>query len=190
MVWLKREPVNQAIPRAARQEEAPAPAAPNEIPAVLLRPPDVVNRIRQLIDGGQFPPGSRLPPERALAAQLGVGRPSVREALKTLSGLGVLESRNRSGTFVRSREPLESAWPAEAEGSRFGVLELLEARRILEPRAAWLAATRATERDLLEIESARQKLETHDQDWRLVAKLDASCTPPSSGGRATRPWTS
>jgi DNA-binding FadR family transcriptional regulator len=92
--------------------------------------------------------------------------------LKTLAGLGVLESRNRSGTFVRSLEPLEAGWEA-AEGVRFGVLELLEARRILEPRAAWLAATRATERDLLEIESARQKLETHEQDWRLVARLDS-----------------
>lgn len=123
-------------------------------------------RLRQLIEDGHFPPGSRLPPERVLAAQLGVGRPALREALKALSGLGVVESRHRAGNFVRPLAPVETRSPG------FTVLELLEARKILEPRSAWLAATRASETQLLEIEAARQNLEAHDDDARLVARLD------------------
>jgi len=52
------------------------------------------------------------------------------------------------------------------------VLHLFEVRKIIEPRAAWLAATRADERQLAEIEIARQRLERHDQDWKLAGRLD------------------
>jgi GntR family transcriptional repressor for pyruvate dehydrogenase complex len=141
---------------------------------VIAHPSGVLDKIRRLIQEGHFPPGSKLPPERALAVQLGVGRPSLREAIKALSVLDVLESRRGAGTFVKSREPLASWWPvvAEAETEDFGVLQIVEVRKMLEPRAAWLAATRASEHHLLEIEAARRELEKHDQDWRLVAKLD------------------
>ena len=158
MVWLKRDTLN----RAAQTLAAGPPQAPLPAP---VRPAEVIDRLRKLVEDGRFPPGSRLPAERALAAQLGVGRPSLREAIKALSSLQVLESRRGAGTFVKSREAL-------APPSDFGVLDLLEVRKIIEPRAAWLAATRASERHLLEIETTRQQLEQHGQDWLPTAKLD------------------
>jgi len=136
--------------------------------------PDVIARVRELIEHGRIPAGSKLPPERTLAAELGVSRPALREAIKVLSGLGMLESRHGSGTYVKSTEPVPDLLPslADAGATELKVLDLLEVRKILEPRAAWLAATRASERQLLDIENARQRLELRDRDWKLAAKLD------------------
>jgi GntR family transcriptional regulator, transcriptional repressor for pyruvate dehydrogenase complex len=173
MVWLKHDSANRpAVKAPERVASVAVPPEAGDPYAISSREPgsgasDVLYKLRKLIDGGQFPPGSRLPPERAMAAQFGAGRPLVREALKGLAALGVIESRGRAGTFVKAR-----SGPDHEEAPPFGILELLEARTIVEPRAAWLAATRANERDLLEIEAARQQLEAHDQDWSLVAKLD------------------
>jgi GntR family transcriptional repressor for pyruvate dehydrogenase complex len=52
------------------------------------------------------------------------------------------------------------------------MLHLLEVLEVIEPRAAWLAATRSGEQELAEIEAARQRLEMHDRDWKLTARLD------------------
>jgi GntR family transcriptional repressor for pyruvate dehydrogenase complex len=134
----------------------------------------VLSRIRQLIENGAFPPGSRLPPERTLAAQLGVGRPSLREAIKALNVLEVLESRRGAGTFVKSAGSKTVPWPGLLDNgpADFGVLDLLEARKIIEPRAAYLASTRASQQQVMRIEAARQRLESCDKDWNLVSKLD------------------
>jgi GntR family transcriptional regulator, transcriptional repressor for pyruvate dehydrogenase complex len=179
MVWLKRDSINPLVQHTTAGEpakladtlpSAPQPQAATSSPA---RPSEVLEKVRKLIEDGHFPPGSRLPPERALAAQLGVGRPSLREAIKALNVLEVLESRRGAGTFVKSRRPSADPWGDSEEGSaELGVMDLLEVRKIIEPRAAWLAATRASERHLVEIEAARQKLEVHGGDWRLAAKLD------------------
>jgi len=180
MVWLKRDSITRTVQRTAPGEEtkpadARSQAPPPESDALSpARPSEVLGKIQKLIEDGHFPPGSKLPPERALAAQLGVGRPSLREAIKALAVLEVLESRRGSGTFVKSRQPSTVPWPgiSDEAPTELGVLDLLEVRKIIEPRAAWLAATRASERHLVEIEASRQKLEMHDEDWRLVAKLD------------------
>ena len=105
--------------------------------------------------------------------QLGVGRPALREAVKALGLIDVLQSRRGAGTFVKSagRQPVHNG-PADGELAPFKILEVLEVRKILEPRAAWLAATRATEQQLREIEAARQKLEQHDEDWYMLDHLD------------------
>jgi GntR family transcriptional repressor for pyruvate dehydrogenase complex len=103
-----------------------------------------------------------------------MGRPALREAIKVLSGLGILESKQGSGTFLKSNGISHEFLPAlVASGTtELSVLDLLEVRKILEPKAAWLAATRASERQLLDIEQARQRLEMRDRDWKVVAKLD------------------
>ncbi len=170
MVWLKRDSltpprrVEQLKPRlsSTKQQQTQTTAT------------DVIAKIRTLIERGRIPPGSKLPPERALAVELGVSRPAVREAIKVLGGLGVLESRHGSGTFVKLAEPVAELSPISMgeAGIEPRVLDLLEVRKLLEPRAAWLAATRASERQLLDIETARQRLELRDRDWKLVAKLD------------------
>jgi DNA-binding FadR family transcriptional regulator len=62
----------------------------------------IADQLRVLIDGGEFPAGARLPPERDLAVQLGVSRPSVREALIALEVEGRVEVRMGSGIYVRA----------------------------------------------------------------------------------------
>lgn len=174
MVWLKRDlltPLRKRTPTVN-------PVLPaSEVERVFeggTGKSDVLHGIRKMIKEGRFVPGSALPPERTLAAQFGVGRPAVREAIKALAGLGILESRRGSGTFVKALEPEAAHVPGLtlSGNAEFGTLEILEVRKILEPRAAWLAATRASARQLMEIENARQMLEAHDRDWKLVAKLD------------------
>ncbi|MCL5742446.1 MAG: GntR family transcriptional regulator, partial [Acidobacteria bacterium] len=172
MVWLKRDSLGIQPAKPAEEWAAAIAPSPARKEDPVARQAEVLERIRKLIGDGHFPPGSRLPPERALAVQLGVGRPSLREAIKALGVLDVLESRRGAGTFVKSRLPQPTA--SDAAKADFNMLELLEVRKIVEPRAAWLAAARAGERHLLEIESARQKLEMHDRDWKLVASLDSA----------------
>jgi DNA-binding FadR family transcriptional regulator len=64
----------------------------------------IVNKIRS----GEYPQGSRLPPERAIAEQMGVGRPSVREAISALQIAGLLESRPGDGTYVQQSNDTEN----------------------------------------------------------------------------------
>jgi GntR family transcriptional repressor for pyruvate dehydrogenase complex len=63
---------------------------------------EIVTQIKVLISDGQLKPGERVPSERELAALLGVSRPSVREAIMVLEAMGLVESRQGGGTFVRS----------------------------------------------------------------------------------------
>jgi DNA-binding FadR family transcriptional regulator len=156
--------------RTAVQHQVDAPGGPGGGgPAS-----EALSRLRALLETGGYEPGAKLPPERALAAQLGVGRPALREAIKALSILEVLESRRGDGTYLRTREPLEERWPErpQLQTAGFEMLDLLEVRKMIEPRAAWLAAARGTERHLRRIEEARGALEHHDRDWRRVAQLD------------------
>jgi GntR family transcriptional repressor for pyruvate dehydrogenase complex len=115
-----------------------------------------------------------LPPERLLAEQFKAGRPAIREAIKALTILDVLESRRGDGTYVKSLAALHSGWPAVVEVSEenFDMLELLEVRKIIEPKAAKLAATRASEHDLVEIARLQAALEAEPIDWRKVGDLD------------------
>ena len=135
---------------------------------------EVLERLHELIQNGGYAAGEKLPPERALAVKLGVGRPAVREAIKALGILGVIESRRGAGTFVLQVRGGHARWPdhPNPEGASFELLDLLEARKMFEPRAAWLAAARATERDLREIEAARRALEASGDDWRKIADGD------------------
>ena len=171
MVWLERNSLRPAT-RTQKQKRHPGEITPTQ-PASLAAP-DVLGRLRELIEEGRLPPGAKLPPERTLAAELGAGRPALREAIKVLGALGILETRRSSGTFVKAVKRVPEAMPglAGADNAEFGVLDWIEARKLLEPRVAWLAATRAGEKQLLEIENARQRLEMHYRDWRMVAELD------------------
>lgn len=98
----------------------------------------VAERLRELLSDEHVAPGDRLPPERELAAQLGVSRSSLREGLRRLSDLGIIESRQGSGTY---RAPLDLG-------------DLFEVRRRLEPLAARLAATRRDAHDLRRLDQA------------------------------------
>ncbi|MFH0916033.1 MAG: Cof-type HAD-IIB family hydrolase [bacterium] len=127
-------------------------------PENLLRPvttqtiPDqVVDQLRHLIISGEYKPGDRIPAERDLAAQLGVGRPAVREALRELKAQGLLTSgRGPQGTTVASLPSPHFATPLAPLLGRGAerIIELMEIRSAVEIEAASLAARRATIEDV------------------------------------------
>ncbi len=106
----------------------------------------VVSYVRGLIERGLLRPGDRLPAERDLAVQLGVSRPTVRAGLQALAGIGVVQSRHGSGTFIPAGPPAlrTEALSFLAALHGFTRQEMFEARRILEVGASGLAAERAT----------------------------------------------
>src|SRR4029077_12333123 len=106
---------------------------------------EAIDKIRELIVSGSWGPGDRLPKESELAAQLGLSRNSLREAVRALSQLRVLEVRQGDGTYVSSLEPdllLESTGFVSHLLLGDTEVELYEVRRILEAAAASLAAGR------------------------------------------------
>lgn len=110
-----------------------------------------IDNIRGMIADGRLAPGDRLPPEHALAEQLGVSRGSLREAVRALSQLNVLDVRRGDGTYVRSLEPsdlLAGLVLAIELVQPHGLDEVLEVRRLLLPPAAALAARRVTPEQL------------------------------------------
>jgi GntR family transcriptional regulator, transcriptional repressor for pyruvate dehydrogenase complex len=104
-----------------------------------------VSQLREQVLSGQWPVGARLPAETELAQRLEVGRSTVREAVRALVHAGLLETRQGSGTYVRSVTP-GSGW--EPRLRRAAVLEVYEVRQALEVQAARLAAGRRTDADL------------------------------------------
>ena len=98
----------------------------------------IADQIRTLIRSGEFPAGARLPPERDLAKQLGVSRPSVREALIALEVEGLVEVRIGSGIYVQGGS--EARGPNGAHEAQAGPFELLRARHVIESECAALAA--------------------------------------------------
>jgi len=109
---------------------------------------DAIDKIRERIVSGAWGPGDRLPKESELAAELGLSRNSLREAVRALSQLRVLEVRQGDGTYVSSLEPdllLESTGFVSHLLLGEGAVALYEVRRILEAAAAALAAARIDE---------------------------------------------
>jgi GntR family transcriptional regulator, transcriptional repressor for pyruvate dehydrogenase complex len=108
-------------------------------------PDQIAARVIALIGERHLKPGDRLPPERELAQAMGVSRSSLREALRALSLLGVTEMRQGDGTYLTALDPDALMRPfglvvALSDGQ---MQELFEARRVIEPGLAALAATRA-----------------------------------------------
>jgi DNA-binding FadR family transcriptional regulator len=130
----------------------------------------IAGQIAVLIDDGEFPAGSRLPPERALAQLLGVSRTSVREAIIALEIAGRVEVRVGTGIFVRARakapRPGAPAKSARAAGTGAPPLpdggaspfDLLAARALIEGEVAALAARRAHRADLVALNATIEEM--------------------------------
>jgi GntR family transcriptional regulator, transcriptional repressor for pyruvate dehydrogenase complex len=105
-------------------------------------PDQVVHHVALLIERGELRPGDRLPPERELALELGVSRPTVRAGLHALAAMGVTESRQGAGTFITGGPPRLGAGPLSFLAALHGFSrdQIFEARKILEVGAAGLAA--------------------------------------------------
>lgn len=119
----------------------------------------IAEQIERLIKRGEYKPGSRLPPERDLARQLKVSRPSVREALIALEVEGYVEVRVGSGVYVaRSGQTTDRA-RAAALPADSGPFELISARRLIESECAALAARHATASQLRAVRAALAAME-------------------------------
>lgn len=121
----------------------------------------IIEQIRDQIASGSLKPGDLLPAERQLAEMMGVNRHSLREALKILEFLGVVQSRTGVGTIVNhlGQDVLRDRVAQAVNFSpRFFLYELMELRQAIEPHAAALAAKRATPEELAEMERAMENL--------------------------------
>jgi GntR family transcriptional repressor for pyruvate dehydrogenase complex len=134
---------------------------------------EAIFRMQRMIVSGELTPGQRLPPEKELSESLGLSRSSLREAVKALEIMRVLDVRRGDGTYVTSLEPallLEAmTFVVDMHNDR-SLVELLEVRRILEPAAAVLATARATEEQLDALETIIGQVDADTPVEELVAQ--------------------
>ncbi len=133
----------------------------------------VVEQLKDLITKGELRPGQRLPSERELASKLNIGRPSVREALRVLEAIGYIEVRLGLGVFIR-----EHANGLEEQEMNFIINSVLkeksrtkhlyEARELIEPNLAGLAAERITETEIA-------KFQDYFKDIKEKIESDTIC---------------
>ena len=122
---------------------------------------EAIDKIKGLVVAGEFAPGSKLPRERELAERLGLSRSSLREAVRALTLVGVLETRQGDGTYVTSLDAdllLGGASFVSELVSGRSALELYQVRRILEPAATALAAARISGDDLEELDRCLEQM--------------------------------
>lgn len=125
---------------------------------------EAILKIKNMILAGELRPGDRLPPEKDLSESLGLSRSSLREAVKALEIIRVLDVRRGDGTYVTSLEPqllLEAMSFIVDIHQDASVLELFAVRRILEPAAAAMAATRAAPVDIDHLKTMLDEVDEH-----------------------------
>lgn len=137
---------------------------------------EIIDQVRDLIASGRLNPGDRLPSERELAQTFGVGRSTVREAIRAMESMGLVETRAGEGTFLAgpaSRNPrdplmaaLFSAWDTQ--------LKLFEVREVLEPGLAGLAARRATPEQIERLRSVLRDQEEKVKRGQAYMQEDTS----------------
>jgi GntR family transcriptional regulator, transcriptional repressor for pyruvate dehydrogenase complex len=134
----------------------------------------VFEQLKDLIFRGHLKPGERLMTERELAQNLGVSRPTVREALNKLVAMHLLEHRQGQGTFVNAPNAGADKNPLAAviNGEDASLMDLLEVRLGLECNAVALAARRATEEDVREIEKSVQEMAVAVGEGNLGSDAD------------------
>jgi GntR family transcriptional repressor for pyruvate dehydrogenase complex len=136
----------------------------------------VFAQIRDQIMDHTWPPGAKIPSEKALAETLGVSRVSIREALHMLASLGLLESRQGEGTYVREYTGtifLNTLLPSIAL-DKLDILHVLEYRKIAEKGNVALAVERAGSAEIEELERSLQTMEERKGDPRAFADADLS----------------
>ncbi|NUT20843.1 MAG: FadR family transcriptional regulator [Hamadaea sp.] len=137
---------------------------------------EAIERIKEMIVSGELRPGGRLPKEADLAERLGLSRNSLREAVKALSLIRVLDVRQGDGTYVTSLQPavlLDTVGFIIDFHRDDSVLDLLEVRRILESEATALAARHMTDEQLAELGEVIEGMESAaDINELIEADLD------------------
>ena len=134
----------------------------------------IVEQLRDQIVRGAWTPGSKIPSENELTRRLGVSRVSLREALQNLASLGLLESRQGGGTYIKeySGEILFSPLFPMLALDKTDVLNVLGYRRIVEKGTAALVAEKAGTKEIEELEAAYQEMLRQQQDAHAFARAD------------------
>jgi GntR family transcriptional repressor for pyruvate dehydrogenase complex len=137
-------------------------------------PEMVVDQILKKIASGELGAGTRLPAQRELAARLGVGRSSVREALNALAVMGYLDVQQGRGTFIAAEPPGDEPPVAKLRAAlRAGsLLDLMEVREALECRAAALAAGRREAGHLRRLKQVLKEMEADPADYGRFLEAD------------------
>ncbi len=144
----------------------------------VFRPSDqIIQQVQDAIRNGDLALGDKLPTERALSEQFGVSRGVVREAIKALGAMGLVESRQGSGIFVRNNtiSSVSRAFVLSVSPDVESVDRLFEFRQVLEKEAARLAATRATPEHVATMEETLARMSQGDDvdDWLLFGEVDS-----------------
>lgn len=137
-------------------------------------PGSLVQQIRDMMVNKKLKSGDTLPSQRKMASELGVGVPSIREALKIMEGMGLVKIRHGSSTVIE-RINMESVMTnltplLELTGAE--VLCLLEAKDFIETKCAYAAANRATSEELKELENYIREMEINLDNTQKYAQLD------------------
>jgi GntR family transcriptional repressor for pyruvate dehydrogenase complex len=173
----------QGAPALVERDSRPAGAGDVETGEVRDRytiiprstlPEEVANRLLTLIREQHLLPGDRLPAERSLAGMMEVSRPVVREALRALALMRVVDIRAGDGTYVTSLEPKQLIAHLDFVFAKDSValVQLLEARRVVEAGNARLAALRITEAEVAALEDIVASLATSIEDPVRFSELD------------------
>ncbi len=135
---------------------------------------EVARQIQHLIATRRLRTGDRLPTERELSAALGVGRGAVREGLKLLAGLGIIEARQGAGSFVKEPQRLALLDPSHLDSAeRLALLkQATETRRILDCAAVELAAATISDDDLAEIRRFLDEADSEPYRTKLSHAID------------------
>ena len=132
-----------------------------------------MKQIKDIVKSGELKRGDKLPSERELALRLNVSRTSVREAIKALETLGLVESKHGGGNYIKNDfedillEPLSIAFMLLGSNNS----EILELRKVIEPEVAFMAAKNITENEIKELENIIEKL-SKTTDSKICASLD------------------
>jgi len=151
-------------------------------------PQQIVSRLLDLIQQRHLGPGDRLPAERELAASMGVSRSSLREALRALTVLGVTDMRHGTGTYVSSLEPELLVRPLSfvLSLSEQASDQLFEARKVVEPAMAALAAARIDEATVERLDACvdRARAAIGDAEAFMATDLELHDTIREAAGNA------
>ncbi len=137
-------------------------------------PEEIASRLLDLIRAEQLRPGDKLPPERELAAEMHVSRPVLREALRALAIMNVVEIRQGAGTYITALEPQALVSHLEFVFSKdpVALAQVIETRRVIEVGNVRLAAQRITPDELAELAALLKRLRAAVDDADRFAELD------------------
>jgi GntR family transcriptional repressor for pyruvate dehydrogenase complex len=146
----------------------------------------VVEQIVKAIQKGIYEVGDKLPPERVIAEETGVSRPSVREALSILAASGVVRRRAGDGTYVQSSNERDLSKALSMPQEDVNLFEVFELQRTLEPAVAELAIDKISEEDLNQLEKALRQMRAAVEDGNRDKYVDGDRAFHMAIARATK----